>query len=182
MSVHVMLDLETLATTPDALILSIGAAKFDSQTFEILDTFHTAIDPTSAAKFGGQVDPATILWWFGETLGPARKAMLDLQKEAVEICTALDGFAAWFGPDSLTVWGNGATFDNVVLRRAYQRAGMGDECPWSFRHDACYRTLKNLAPDVKAKKSDLQHDALADVLYQVKHLKAVVEALNIRLI
>lgn len=42
---------------------------------------------------------------------------------------------------SVRLWGNGATFDNVVLRNAY---AVTDVVPfWSFRGDRCYRTVRN---------------------------------------
>ena len=36
---HLMIDLETLATTPEAAVLTIGACKFDPRGNTIADTF-----------------------------------------------------------------------------------------------------------------------------------------------
>ena len=42
----------------------------------------------------------------------------------------------------LRIWGNGAGFDNTLLRQAYEVNSR--EVPWAFRHDRCFRTLRGL--------------------------------------
>jgi hypothetical protein len=58
---HVMLDLETWGTGNDAVVVSIGACKFDKN--DILDAFHVGVDPKSCMELGLKVDAGTILWW-----------------------------------------------------------------------------------------------------------------------
>ncbi len=178
---HVMVDIETFGTNNDALILSIGAVKFDPNTpaneNPIRDKFYVAIDPASAHKFGGVMDPATVLWWMDAERNEARTSLLG--SDRVDIVSALEGLAMWFGDKSLPLWGNGSTFDNVILRRAYERLGL--ETPWKFWHDRCYRTVKSLAPTLKLERSGVFHNAVDDAITQALHLHKVACALSITL-
>ena len=178
MSTNCMLDLETLGTGPNALILSIGAAKFSAgrAVLHVDDTFHQAIEPVTAFALGGVIDPDTVLWWMQPEREASRKSWLSLKR--VHITEALEGFAQWLGEDAL-VWGNGASFDNVILRRAYERAGM--DCPWGAFSDRCYRTKKAEAPDVKTPRRGVFHCAVDDAIYQVEHLSNVLKATRTRL-
>src|SRR5689334_2386965 len=110
MAQHCMIDLETLGTGPEALIVSIGAVKFDPADDEAKwDCFHVAIEPSSAQRAGLKIDASTVMWWLAEERASARSAMLDMR--LVDVASALEGFAMWYGVDSLPTWGNGAAFD-----------------------------------------------------------------------
>ena len=97
----------------------------------------------------------------------ARRALL--ASDFVDLPTALEGLAMWIGESPLPVWGNGATFDNVILRNAYQKTGL--DCPWPFWQDRCYRTLKNLAPDIDRPELGTLHQALNDATVQAQHMQ-----------
>lgn len=176
MTNHIMLDLETLGTTPNAAIISIGACKFNPWADGgIDDRFHAHITFESAMKYG-RADPDTILWWMNT--GPhAREAMLAAQDNAVELDEALSVFADWFGSEPLLVWGNGAAFDNVILRNAFKATGI--ECPWGYGYDRCFRTLKNLAMVMKPPFEGVKHDALADAVHQATWLQWIVTDRNL---
>lgn len=169
---NVMVDIETLGTATDAVILSIGATKFAAN--EISDTFYVAIDPTSCQQYGMTIDASTVMWWMSADRDKARRELVSQEK--VDIYTALDGFAQWFGAESLPTWGNGASFDNVLLRNAYSRTNI--PCPWKFWDDRCYRTMKNLAPGVLTARDGTHHNALDDAIYQSRHLMDIWEAIR----
>jgi exodeoxyribonuclease VIII len=186
MSVHVMLDIETLGTGPNALIASIGAVKFDphhlcsdaGEQHPILDKFHVGVEFVSAQQHGGTIDASTVGWWLQPDRDAARQLLLALDR--VDIGSALEGFAQWFGDESLPVWGNGATFDNVIVRSAYTRLGLPN--PWKFWHDRCYRTLASLAPDlIKQAPRVAHHDALADAEWQALRLQEIVQQFGLTL-
>lgn len=177
MSTHIMLDLETFGTGGDAAVVSIGAVKFDPLIDGVLDSFHVVICPESAQAHGLKIDASTMLWWLSDDRRPAVQALLGHERH--DLATALHGFAMWFGADSLPVWGNGATFDNVILRNAFRAASL--PCPWKFWDDRCYRTLKNMAPDVKLQRLGTHHDALDDAHSQALHLQQIVARTGIRL-
>ena len=90
---------------------------------------------------------------------------------------ALDGFAMWLGDQNALVWGNGAAFDNVILRRAFERLGL--DTPWSHWNDRCYRTIKNLAPAIVLERFGAHHSALDDAVSQTLHLQRIFSALEL---
>jgi hypothetical protein len=168
--VHVMVDIETWGTGNDAIPVSLGACKFDGT--EILDQFHVGIDPASAQAFGLSIDASTILWWFDPERDEARRQWLELQK--VDLASALMGFAEWCGTGSpaVALWGNGSTFDNIILRSAYKAVGLAYPVP--FWADQCYRTMKNRTPGIKLERIGTHHNALDDAISQAKHLQRII--------
>lgn len=174
---HVMVDLETLATSGDAAIISIGAVAFDPDTGELGETFKVNVDGASSQAAGGHVDAKTVAWWFGQS-AEARAHLND--PAPVSIKAALEAFSAFcwsnLGPE-FYLWGNGATFDNTVLRTAYERLGLPDlPAPWRYTRDMCYRTVKNLHPEIELKREGVFHDALSDAISQARHLCAILAA------
>jgi exodeoxyribonuclease VIII len=165
---NVMLDIETWGTGNKALVVSLGACKFDGN--DILDKFHVAIDPVSAQAFGLEIDASTILWWLDPARDEARRNWLS--HERVDLVSALLGFHQWChdGNPTAAIWGNGSTFDNVILRSAFAAAGL--EYPVKFRADQCYRTVKNRST-VKLVREGTHHNALDDAISQAKHLQAI---------
>lgn len=140
---HVMLDLETLGTAADAAILSIGAVRFDpvKGVIDDWDTFYAVVRDSE-----GSSDPDTVLWWLRQS-ADARAAVADPLGD-VFVCSefgVLTLLTQWLGddPKGLQLWSNGPTFDEVILRSAYARAGM--DWPFSFRRSRCCRTLRALA-------------------------------------
>jgi exodeoxyribonuclease VIII len=177
-----MIDIETLGTGPDAALLSLGAVKFNPSGDGVIDAFYIRIDAASCEQFGLSIDAKTVAWWMSGDRRAARDA-LDAT-DPVDLPSALDGFAAWLGPDSMPVWGNGATFDNVIVRSAYDAIGM--ECPWKFWHDRCFRTYKNLAKHIAPPKalmpadSAVPHHALFDAHLQALHMQVISEFLGVK--
>lgn len=181
---HIMLDLETLGAGPSAAIIAIGAAEFNLTTGDIVSTFYQNVDLDSAVRAGGEMDPATVLWWMGQS-DLARSA---LTKKGLRLRDVLSAFSAWvLSRESLPeltesevreqtcVWGNGAGFDNVILREAYLR--LDARPPWDWRLDRCYRTVKALAPHIPAAPpSGVRHHALDDAINQAKHLSRVLSS------
>lgn len=180
---HVMVDLETFSLQHDALILSLGAVKFDPNQPRVNDipmfddAFYVCIEPTTCTPFKRHIDPGTVMWWMDEERAKARASLFASQK--VDFATALEAFAMWFGPESLPVWGNGAGFDNEVLKSAF--ASVGLQVPWSYKDDRCYRTMKNLAPGIPLPEIGVAHQALDDASAQAAHLQDIVQHLGLQL-
>ncbi len=168
----IMLDLETLSSAPDAAIVAIGACTFNSSEDR---RFYREIDARSAQKSGGRIDAETICWWMRQ--GDAARSIFN-SIDALTISNALRQFDFWLDPwrDSVRIWGNGSDFDNVVLRSAYQRLGL--EAPWSHRQNRCYRTLKNLRPEIAFEPIGTHHNALDDALAQARHAEALLSVVG----
>jgi hypothetical protein len=178
MSTHVMIDIETMGTSNEAAIISIGAVKFDPMADGVIDSFYVPVTLLSSVAAGLKIDAKTVMWWMKPERAEARDQLV-ADGSAVDLYSALDGFATWFGPDSLPTWGNGATFDNVILRNAFAKCGM--ECPWGYTHDRCYRTLRGLAPDMSVPREGTYHNALDDAIHQAKYMQLVVSYLGLTL-
>lgn len=162
---RVMLDLETMGNGVNAAIIAIGAARFDAG--EITDEFYTVIDLASAVEAGLEIDASTVMWWMKQS-NDARK---QFDRDGLPLVDALKQFAAWIGEDA-EVWGNGAAFDNAILSNAYRKCGM--EQPWKFWNDRCYRTVKNMHPDVKMERQGVYHRAVDDAKSQADHLMRII--------
>lgn len=162
---HVMIDLETMGTRPNAPIIAIGAVTFDANA--VYDEFYVNIDLESAVRDGGAaIDPETVMWWMKQS-DEARAA---LQVNPKPLRVALFEFTRWVKQSEVVtgVWGNGASFDNIILSETYRRMSM--EPPWKFWDDRCYRTVKNMFPGVKAERFGTHHNALDDAKSQAAHL------------
>lgn len=171
---HVMLDIETLGNGNKAVIWAIGATRFSLEGDPAIQNFYVTVDPQSCVDAGLEMDVGTVLWWMSEKQAEARKQLID-SGPGLDLASALDGFARWMPKkENLRgVWGNGATFDNVIVRNAYKAIGM--ECPWSYRVDSCFRTMKNQHPHVPWDEGvGTAHNALDDAINQTRHLKKML--------
>lgn len=171
---HVMVDIETLGKGNNAAILSIGMVKFNPFNDVIYDSFYVPVDPRSCQALGLQVDADTVMWWMDAKRDAARQAMM--LEARVDLPSALYGLVDWFGEDK-PVWGNGSTFDNVILASAFKACHIAQ--PWEFWNDKCYRTLKGQAKHIKLDRVGTYHNALDDAISQVKHMQAVVAYLGL---
>ncbi len=171
---QVMVDLETLGQNSFAVPLSIGAVKFDpmGDLDAEMETFHVYVDPASAVAHGLSMDTSTVMWWLAQSPEAQR---MQTEAKRLSLPESLTAFSEWFGKESLPVWGNGSTFDNVILSNAFKACGM--EQPWRFWDDRCYRTVKNLAPEVKIERMGTHHNALHDAMSQAHHLQLVFQKL-----
>lgn len=167
---NLMVDIETLSTKPNALILSIGAVFFCTETGELGPEFYTKIDPESAQAYGGVIDASTVIWWLSKSEN-ARKEITDKTSTKFSLPEALWLFNDYISTNSISselqVWGNGSDFDNVILASAY--SSIEQTTPWEFYNNRCYRTLKNLYPSIKMDRSGTHHNALDDAISQAQH-------------
>lgn len=160
---NVMVDLETLGTSPASVIVSIGAVKFNLHG--ISETFYERIDLKSSVAAGMGMDPSTVLWWMKQS----DEARAELGKPGEPLKDVLCRFAAFCHYEDVVIWGNGAAFDNSLLAQAYKMAGLPQ--PWAFWNDRCYRTVKSMFPNVPlVKRSGVHHHALDDAKTQALHL------------
>lgn len=151
---HIMLDLETLSTENNAVILSIGACKFDpngEDTYEDFSSpeksFIVYIDPEEQQKNGGHISWPTVNWWFRQS-EEARRFLIDTEKY-VGVEKALYDFSVFCGKADY-IWGNASTFDNIILRNLYARSG--NKFPFPYQGDKCYRTFRKMMHDLLPKK------------------------------
>ena len=169
----VMVDLETLSTANNASIASIGAVKFSfnvkQEEFTIGQLFYQAVDLKSCQDAGLDVDVNTVQWWMNQS-DEARKELFSMQR--THLSSALHAFVK-FLPKDAYIFGNGATFDNIILRSAFK--AMQIKYPASYKYDVCYRTLCKLSDTPIPTFEGTKHHALDDAKAQTKHLMNILE-------
>lgn len=179
---NVMLDIETIGKGSNAAIISIGAVLFCPQSNKVGAEFHVAIDPASAIHYGN-MDADTIKWWMKQE--DEARALFN-NENAMLLPDALLEFTDWINQieqvKDRIVWGNGATFDNVILANAYKQAGI--ELPWAYFNDRDVRTivalgrqLKHFDPKKDMPFDGVKHDALDDAKHQAKYVSAIYQKL-----
>lgn len=165
---HVMLDLETLGTTADAVILSIGAVKFNLESNAISeDGFYASVSIDSNLMAGRIVSEDTLLWWMEQS----REAREVFYEAKGSLDRALENLSDWFGDDDYCVWSNGADFDIPILAHAYAQLKM--ELPWRFYNTRCVRTYKSLPCASRVAKPVNDHNALRDAINQARYVQAI---------
>ncbi|MEC9614256.1 3'-5' exoribonuclease [Escherichia marmotae] len=175
---HLMIDLKTMGTNPDAPIISIGAIFFDPQTGDMGAEFIKTIDLETA---GGVIDRGAIKYWWKQS----REAQSAIMTDEIPLDDALLQLREFIDENSgeffVQVWGYEASFDNVILRRSYERQGI--PCPWSYYNDRDVRTIVELgkAIDFDARTAipfeGECHNALDDARYQAKYVSAIWQKL-----
>jgi len=185
---HIMLDLETMGNGSNAAIVAVGACEFDlpGRVREHWETkpgeFYQKVDLESSVKAGMQIDTSTLLWWLKQSDAARRSTF---EGDTMPLGDTLHRFAKFVqvvdcNTNDTAVWGNDATFDNVIIRSAFKAVGL--PVPWSFKNDKCYRTIANLLPKGRQpvfERSGTAHNALDDAITQALHLQKVYKELGL---
>ena len=168
----VMIDLETMSTENNASIVAIGAVKFwlnvKQDEFTIDQLFYTAVDLESCSQYGLHMDPKTVKWWLKQS-DEARKAL----ENGTKLDYALSSFYEFVPNQKAYIFGNGSTFDNVILRNAFK--AVDKQYPVSYKYDVCFRTLCKLYEAPYPKFEGVKHNALDDAKMQTKYLMDILE-------
>ena len=172
MARHLMVDLETLATSPDAVILTIGAVTFDPASNKIFDKLYYRVDVDSCDRLGMVVDDATIEWWSKQAANVQTEAFAEDNRVPIEEVIEKFHKFAW---NCDAFWSHGATFDLVILDCYYRK--LNKVPPWNFWQIRDTRTLFDLGYDPEMPKEGL-HNALEDASRQAVGVQTIYRKLN----
>lgn len=175
---HLMIDLETLGTAPNAPVVAIGAVYFDPNTGALGDRFDGAIDIEDAMRYG-KPSGSTIKWWLGQG-DDARKQVIRGKYTAELVFNKFHEFCLKHG-NRVKPWGNGASFDISILEYAFGRI-LGKPAPWAFWNVRDCRTIKELADGIVQFDEKLEgtaHVALDDAIFQAKWVSAYWQGLRL---
>ncbi|WP_423240780.1 3'-5' exoribonuclease domain-containing protein [Enterobacter mori] len=182
---HLMVDIEAFGKKADSPVVSIGAVFFDPSTGNTGSEFYKVISLESSMASGGVPDASTIIFWLKASPEARSELVMDDAIPLDDALLQLNEFIAENaanGPDSVQVWGNGATYDNVLLEASYDRAGI--PCPWKFWNNRDVRTIVELGKAVGCKPryeipfEGEPHKAISDALHQVKYVSAIWQRLT----
>ncbi|MBC8806790.1 3'-5' exoribonuclease, partial [Klebsiella pneumoniae] len=180
--VHVMVDLETMGKKHNAPIVAIGAVVFDPATGSIGESFYKVVCLESSVNWGAVIDPSTVIWWLKQS-SEARSAIVN--DDAIPLLDALLQFREFVsdnvagGSKKAQVWGNGASFDNSILRSSYDC--IAEDYPWEYWNDRDVRTMVELGqaigfdPKTTIPFEGDRHNALADAIHQARYVSAIWE-------
>ena len=174
MAKHLMVDMETLAVTPNAVVLSLGAVHFDPHQTGYTDSIYFKIDLDDQDKLNREIDPNTIDWWAKQD--PAIMEEAFSPEGRIPLADAMDQFHkfAW-GCDAF--WSHGATFDLVILENIMRQ--LRRPLPWNYWQLRDTRTIFDLGFDPDMPQGS-KHDALQDAIRQAVGVQNIYAKLKIR--
>jgi exodeoxyribonuclease VIII len=182
-----MIDIETLGTSHNAAIFSIGAAFFDPVTGDIGAEIYIQVDWADGLNNGAVVDPSTLKFWLKQP-AEARSELLSNEGERLGEIDALDTLTAFIEKhgvmERVYVWAKSPSFDCSLIRDMFNRIDFVDnaEYLWRFWNERDVRTVEALAKQFNIplpyKKADVTHHALEDVRGQIRNVSAVISVLH----
>jgi hypothetical protein len=169
-----MIDIETIATTPNSAIITIAAVRFDALArTDKMETLELLIDVDDCMGRGFDVDPNTLDWW-GKQSPEAQYAAFEKGPRLLlpDALTSLSRFVF----NTQRLWCQGMNFDPVILENAYRK--IGQTVPWMYWKWRDSRTLLSLLAELP-KKDSRAHDAVYDAVWQAKLVQQVLQTLKV---
>ena len=176
MTTHATIDIETLGTSPDTVVLTIGGIKFDPMEDDGLHSeFYYRLNADEQIDMGRTVDEKTLEWW--ETQSEEVKAEALDTNDRIPVEETLKALNKWLvGVDKL--WCQGPVFDIGILENLYRQMNL--HYNWSFWNIRDSRTLFSLMDKDPRKEIDFAaHNALADAIVQSLCIQKVYKKLNL---
>lgn len=180
-----MLDIETLATTPSAILLSVGAVPFNIETGDHSPTyFYKEMSVKSNLSHGRELNPDTFKWW----INTSEEMLLGhiSSKGKISLEEFVDAFSKFLQTqdEDIRIWGNSNRFDLSPLEDIYRK--LGKDLPWKFKNERDVRTLVGFDPDVKMEylknakeKKEQLHHAIVDCVLQIGYCSEIYKKLKV---
>lgn len=174
MQKHLMVDLETMAVTPRAVVLSLGAVHFDPHSEWFGESIYFRINIDDQDLLGREIDPGTLDWWARQDPEIMNEAFREDGR--LSLSNAIDQFHK-FAWGCNAFWSHGATFDLVILEDLYRQ--LNRSVPWQYWQLRDTRTVFDLGVDPEMPKEN-KHDALQDAIRQAIGVQNVYAKLKIQ--
>lgn len=171
-----MIDLETLDVLPSSIVISIGAVFFDHlKTGKIGEKFYGTLEIQDQLDKKRTISASTLKWWMNQP----NEARLVFNEESYSPSHALHLFYQWvkqrcIDSKDLKVWGNGASFDPVIMEDLFRSYSV--TIPWYFTGIRDLRTFKEYVANNAKLPKPAHHalkDAIAQAQYMIDHTKRV---------
>ena len=189
----IMVDLETLGTRQDAIVLEISAVEFNCHTGEIGEVFDAKLDIDEQVQYRRSLNCETLQWWFKQD-EEARKNIFDedvdiirfnIPWELAEFSNFVERCNNKCNSDSdrrvVKLWGNGSLFYLGILQNMYETCLPNMKLPWKFWAVNDVRTIVDLNPDVKknCKFDGTPHCAVDDCKHEIKYLVETLKTIKV---
>ena len=169
-----MIDMETLSTKLDTVILTLGGVKFNPYSKEEpFEPIYLRIDVDEQLEAGRRYDEHTLQWWLDQD--PEIREEAIGEQDRISMQEALDQFHKWVLHTD-TIWSNGSVFDIMIMQNYYEM--MGTFHPWEHWRIRDVRTPFDMgaAPQMD---TDQLHNALADAYQQAIGIQNVFAEFNV---
>lgn len=191
-----MIDIETLGTTPGSIVLSLGATAFDISTGEIGPSFYQVLNKHEQVGYGATTDPDTLKWWDAQP-AEARKVLMQAETEGVDIKPHVHDFSDWllehcYGDLAAAkrygrlerVWAQGQDFDFPLYKHAIYSGYPRDM--WAFHMQRDTRTAYDMADLLNGpvtvrdmvSREGTHHNAMDDTIHQAKCVIAAMQIIK----
>lgn len=171
-----MLDIETLSQHPDAVILTIGAIKFDPYTLDSFgEPLYVRPDVDSQLESGRTYTEETVEWW-GKQPDDVREEALgtDGRISVEETYRSLNRYLVGVN----NIWTQGPVFDICIMENLYRQHGW--PIPWNFWQISDSRTLFKIHGDPRPKNRASLHNALEDCISQAQAVQRIYNDIGLR--
>ena len=172
-----MLDLETLSTRPETVILTIGAVKFDpfGDTVDVDNGLYYRVNVDEQLALGRHIQEETIQWWGNQDAEVREEALGEHNRVSLEDMTrGLNRFLV--GVEN--IWCQGPAFDIVILENLYRQ--LVKPTPWQFWQIRDSRTLFQVHGDPRDKNRQAAHNALMDCYYQATAVQEIYRTVGVK--
>ena len=153
MANDLMIDIESLDTSPYCVILTIGIVRFDPYGSGVAEklTLRPTIEDQSE-QYGRIINDDTLRWWGEQSPEALEEAMSDNDRISFKDCMEQIYKYGW---NRRAVWSHGAPFDVVAIETGMrQTLSYPNPIPWPFYTVRDTRTLYEIA---KVKLKDGGH-------------------------
>lgn len=190
MNKHFMVDIETLSTAVNAVVLSIGAVEFDPLSGKILREFYHELDLSDQTN--RHIDANTVQWWVKQCLVNTDNIEFlsknNREKDAVayvlhELGAFINGGKEYAmtrveGYEKIALWACDPDFDIAILVDLYKEHNL--PVPWKFSEPKSVRTVRMLTQlaGMEVPHQEADHNALNDCIRQAKEVSYFIANLQ----
>lgn len=161
--VDLMIDVESLGTDADSVVLSIGILVFSRDTFSIIETFYLEFNTIDQILRGRRVSSSTQDWWLRQDKEELERLLTS--KNTVDMQTLIELIKDLKSAYKIEkVWSRGCMDFHIVQ----------DICnnPFYYNQSADVRTLDIFGVKVPTPP----HNALEDCKIQLEYIKEVIQS------
>jgi len=178
---NVMIDIETLGTTPDTCILQVAAVSWGDGGID--DGILFDLNVTEQVNLGRRVDPRTLGWWMDDKVKPEVRLNVLQRTEPLQLQDGMRRLNEYIGlSKELCVWANPPQFDISIIRSAMEQSGIVPS--WQHWQERDLRTLRNVCKEfgiTYEKKNESHHSALSDARHQADEVIFLLHDLKFRM-
>jgi hypothetical protein len=182
MKLAFMLDIETLSTQTNAVVLSIALTRFEPEAsvITVLDKYPTKVwYPSPFEQRSRDISIETVHFWINQTREAQKTAFRAVTQPLDQIHHEMYRFLqSAVDQDPPEIWANSPAFDCTIVESLFANF----KPLWSFRQPRDLRTLKSIAGSLSPEELQLanmlgpnRHSAADDAIYQAVQVQLLMK-------